>query len=401
MTSESWATAEGEDNMERVSRIDPDLIVELAQRMVQWDTRNPPGNELPLVEFLARRIRELGLEAQVMPITDQRGNLIARVKGTGKCSALVLSGHLDVVPPGSVQWVRNPFGGEVIDGRLHGRGSCDMKGGVAAIIGAAAALAKSEPLGGDLLVALTAGEEGEALGAEHFVATGVLRGAGGLVFAEPTNLDVLTAEKGALLIEATAWGKASHGATPHLGVNAVVGIAGLIQEFVRWRFPNLSHPLLGSPTVSVGTIQGGVKPTIVPDHCTVALDFRTLPGQSHSELIAELEVICKRLAERQPGLSWKLRVINDRVPVDSPSDSKLVMGAQEAATKVRGTWRPVGGISYYTDGATLAPALEVPMVICGPGDPALAHQTDEWVPVDQLLQAAQIYVEVAERFLAG
>jgi succinyl-diaminopimelate desuccinylase len=387
--------------MQRISRIDHDLVVELAQRMVQWDTQNPPGNELPLVEYLAERIRGLGVEVQVMPITDQRGNLLGKVKGTGRHPPLVFSGHLDVVPPGSVPWTRDPFGAEVVNGRLYGRGSCDMKGGVAAIIGAAAAVAQSEPLAGDLLIALTAGEEGEALGAEHFVATRVLCGAGGLVFAEPTNLDVLTAEKGALLVEVTACGKASHGAMPHLGVNAVVGVTDLIQDFMRWSFPNPVHPLLGSPTVSVGTIQGGVKPTIVPDRCTVALDFRTLPGQSHSELLNALEGMCKRVTERRPGLSWKLRVINDRMPVDSPSDSRLVMAAQEAATKVRGTWRPVGGIAYYTDGATLAPALGAPMIICGPGDPGLAHQTDEWVPVDQLLQAAEIYVSLAEIFLAA
>lgn len=378
--------------------IDRGLLLELAARMVQWDTRNPPGNELPLARFLAAKMQGLGIEAEVLPITEQRGNVLARVRGSGNRPALVLCGHLDVVPPGSAPWSRDPFGGEVSDGRLYGRGSCDMKGGVAAIITAAAALAAGSRLAGDVVLALTAGEEGEALGAEHFVARGTLRATGGLVLAEPTNFEVLAAEKGTLWVQVTAHGKSAHGATPHLGINAVVAVADLVHDFFRWSFPVTPHPLLGMPTVNVGTIQGGVKTSIVPDRCTVTLDFRTLPGMDHTQLVARVRAACDRLSAQQSGLTWDLTVINDRAPAETPPDAPLVVATQEAVAAVRGTCRPVGGAPWYTDGATLAPAFGLPMVICGAGDPALAHQTDEWISVEHLVQGAELYVKLAGIF---
>ena len=371
-------------------------------RLVRWDTRNPPGNELPLARYLAERLRPLGIEVEVLPITEARGNLLARVRGTGARPGLVFCGHLDVVPPGSASWSRNPFGGEIDDGRLHGRGSCDMKGGVAAMIAAAASVAEAgRPLAGDLMIALTAGEEGEALGAGHFVAQGALAGCGGLVLAEPTNLDVLAAEKGVLWVEVTARGKAAHGATPHLGVNAVAAVADLLHEATRWSLPHAPHPLLDAPTLNVGTIRGGVKTSIVPDRCTVTLDFRTVPGQNHQDLLSRVRAACNRLAAARPGLGWEFRVVNELPPVETPVGAPLVRAAQEAAAAVTGERRPVRGAPYYTDGATLAPAFGLPMVICGPGNPALAHQTDEWVPVDQLVQAAELYARLAWQVLAA
>ncbi len=381
--------------------VDRGLLLDLAARMVRWDTQNPPGNELPLARFLADRMRGLGIEAEVLPITETRGNLLARARGSGARAALVLCGHLDVVPPGAAPWARDPFGGEVADGRLHGRGSCDMKGGVAAIIAAAAALAAGgRRLAGDLVIALTAGEEGEALGARHFVAGGSLCGAGGILLAEPTNLDVLAAEKGALWLEVTARGKAAHGSSPHLGVNAVAAVAELVHEVMRWSLPHAPHPLLGGPTVNVATIRGGVKTSMVPDRCTVTLDFRTLPGQGHGPLVARVRAACEALGAGAPGLAWDCTAINDQPPVETRLDDPLVVAAQNAAAAVRGARPPVRGAAYYTDGATLAPAFGLPMVICGPGDPALAHQTDEWVPVDQLLRAAELYVRLAGTMLA-
>jgi succinyl-diaminopimelate desuccinylase len=371
-------------------------------RLVRWDTRNPPGNELPLARYLAERLRALGLEAEVLPITEARGNLLARVRGAGARPGLALCGHLDVVPPGTAPWARDPFGGEVEGGRLHGRGSCDMKGGVAALVAAAAAVAGAgRPLAGDLVIALTAGEEGEALGAGHFVARGALAGCGGLLLAEPTGLEVLAAEKGVLWLEVTARGKAAHGATPHLGVNAVAAVADLLHAARRWSLPHTPHPLLEGPTLNVGTIRGGVKTSMVPDRCTVTLDFRTVPGQNHQDLVARVRAACDRLAAGHPGLAWDLRVINELPPVETPVDAPLVRAAQEAAAAVTGERRPVRGAPYYTDGATLAPAFGLPLVICGPGDPALAHQTDEWAPVGQLVQAADLYARLAWQTLAA
>lgn len=208
--------------------VDEPLIVDLAQAMVRTETANPPANERRLAEMLAARARSLGLEAEVRPLEADRANLLLRLGGTGERPPLVLTGHLDTVPPGPEPWSRPPFGGDLADGRLHGRGACDMKGGVAA----AAALARARPGGlrGDLILALTAGEEVDSCGAQALVRGGDIPTPAGLLVAEPTNLGLYTAERGLLWVEVLFRGKAAHGSSPHLGVNAILAATDLLRR---------------------------------------------------------------------------------------------------------------------------------------------------------------------------
>src|SRR5689334_14008834 len=216
-----------------ISRIDLEEAVSLTAELVRLDTTNPPGNETPAISLLEQRLRAAGFETVTVPYrahddpeNPPRSQVVARLRGSGERAGLLISGHVDVVPTGNVPWSAAPFGGEIRDGRLYGRGSCDMKSGVAALVVAAEALAAecqrcaASPKG-DLVVALTADEERNCLGAEVRVEEPLFDGLGAALVAEPTALGLYIAEKGAFWVEVTFLGRTAHGSMPHLGANAV------------------------------------------------------------------------------------------------------------------------------------------------------------------------------------
>lgn len=387
----------GHDNL--FAAIDESTLIELTRAMIQMETVNPPGDEIFLAERLATMMKDLGLDAGVVPFAERRGNVVCRLHGSGGRPVLLFNGHLDTVPLGTEPWNHDPFSGNIAAGRIYGRGASDMKGGVAAMIVAAAALKRCGiGLKGTLLLAFTAGEEVDSIGASHLLENGVLNDADALVIAEPTGLDIGTAEKGALWLEAVMKGKAAHGSSPHLGRNAIVPMAAFVQKIGEMTPDAANHVLLGGPTMNIGTIEGGFKTNVVPDRCRLTLDFRTIPGQDIEELKRNVETLVREIAERH-GAEWSLRTLNERAPVDTSANDPFVREFVESARGVLGREPSVRGMSYYTDGALLAPALKVPMIICGPGEAGCAHQADEWVDIENLRLAAQIYADFAARFL--
>ncbi|MFN3649716.1 MAG: M20 family metallopeptidase [Armatimonadota bacterium] len=379
--------------------------VELTRELVRCDTTNPPGNEAPIIALLDARLRAAGFETVVVPypVGPNRTQLVARLRGSGERPGLLFSGHVDVVPPGNVPWTVEPFGGEIRDGRLYGRGSCDMKGGVAALVVAAAALARSgQALRGDLVVAVTADEERNCLGADALIEgeTELLSGLGAALVAEPTSLSLFIAEKGALWVEVTLLGKTAHGSMPHLGANAIAGMADFLTRWEReFRTDEPSHPLLGTPTLTVGVIQGGVKANVVPDRCTAELDMRTVPPQSHPEIFGRVRGVLDQVCAARPGLRYEARMLSDRPPVSCPADSELARALASAVTEVAGIDPSPKGVPYCTEACVWVPHLGVAAVICGPGDPGMAHQPDEHVSTEELENAARVYLRTAESLL--
>src|SRR5437763_8129319 len=204
-------------------------VASLTQELLRLDTRNPPGNELPAAEALEQRLRPAGFETRIVPYGPGRGHLVARLRGEGRCPGLLLSGHLDVVPTGEIPWETDPLGGEMLHGRIFGRGACDMKGGVAALAVAAEAIARSgRRPGGDLVFCATADQENGCRGAEALAAEPLFTGLGSVLIREPSALDIYVAEKGALWMEATFRGRTAHAALPEQGTNAVVAAVDFI-----------------------------------------------------------------------------------------------------------------------------------------------------------------------------
>lgn len=293
-----------------LKEINKSQVVTLLQEMIRIDTVNPPGNEKELAEYLKIKLESFNIESDTIDLGNNRSNVIGRIKGSGKKKALLFNGHLDTVPPGDIEWKYDPFSGEIADGKIYGRGSADMKGGLAAMIMSAGAVKKANvSLKGDLIIAGTAGEEVDSIGAYHFLESKGLRNIGAIVIGEPTSCKIKTAEKGAFWIEITTYGKTSHGAFPEKGVNAIVHMNLLLNELLKYKFNYEENQLLGAPTLNISTISGGVKTNVVPDKCTITIDIRTVPSVVHANIIKDFENIIEKLRKEINGFNADMKIL--------------------------------------------------------------------------------------------
>ncbi|MEV6627084.1 M20 family metallopeptidase [Amycolatopsis sp. NPDC051106] len=371
-------------------------VVELTRELLRIDTVNPPGNERAAAEVALAYGKRFGLDGDLVPLGDGRANLRLVLPGAGARAPLMYCGHFDTVPLGTAAWTRPPHAAEVDeDGVLWGRGAVDMKGGVAAMLVGMATLARAEvPLPGDVHFLGAVGEEVDCAGARAALDAGALEGVANLVIAEPTDLELVVAHKGALFLEFTTYGRAAHGAMPEQGVNAITHMTRLLDRLGTLATELPAHPLLGGATLNVGTIEGGSVVNIVPDRCTARVDVRTVPGIDHPALVARLERLLDELAGTHTGFRARLTVTGDYPAVGTALDQPLVRAATRVLGTVLGRSPEPRGVSYFSDGSILQPATGVPTLLCGPGDPNLAHQTDERVDVSALERAAEIFTRL-------
>lgn len=375
--------------------LDPDFaeLLELTRALVQLDTVNPPGNEQTAAELVLDFVRRCGLDGQVTVLGQNRANLEVRLSGQGTQPALLYCGHFDTVPLGEAPWTHSPHSAHIDEqGWLWGRGTVDMKGGVAAMLLGLITVARSGvKLPGDLRFLGTIGEEVDCAGARAALESGVMQGVGQLVIAEPTDLDLVVAHKGALFLEFTTTGRSAHGAMPEQGVNAIVHMVRLLDRLEAFDFGVEAHPLLERPTLNIGTVQGGSVVNLVPDRCTVQVDVRTIPGLEHSVLLVRFEALLDQLCAELPGFKGELRLTGDYPAMGTDPDAPLVQMAGRVMNEVRGEMPRTGAVSYFSDGSILQPPTGVPTLLCGPGDPNLAHQTDERLRVEDLKRAAVFF----------
>jgi succinyl-diaminopimelate desuccinylase len=365
-------------------------VITLTQRLLGFDTVNPPGNETSCAAFLYDLLVSAGFDAQLHPMPDGRTNLVAQI-GNGTGRPVAFTGHLDTVPLGNQPWSVSPFAGEIIDGRLYGRGSTDMKAGVAAFVCAAVAQAEQLKQGSGVLLLITCGEETGCDGARHLVQTINLPPIAGLVVAEPTLNRPAHGHKGVLWLKATSRGVTAHGSMPERGDNAILKAARFITRLENFTFNSPAHPVMGRPTLNVGTIKGGLNVNSVPDLAEIEIDLRSVPPMQHAELKSQIEQLAKDDVE--------ITTLLDLPPVWTNPDLPFVARIGDISTAHTGAPVPPVSVSYFTDAALLQPAMEnAPTVILGPGDPALAHQTDEYCIVDNITQAVEIYSALLKDF---
>ena len=376
-------------------------VVLFCEELLKIKSVNPPGDELAAAEYISGVLAKAGLEVELLKHSPARASVIVRLRGSGKVPALLFSGHIDTVPVGAEAWVHDPFSGAIADGKIWGRGSADMKGGVAALMMAVKILAEARfPLKGDIILAATAGEETNSLGATAIASRKDLGPVQAILIPEPSGNELYIAEKGAFWVELTAQGKTAHGSMPDLGRNAVLMMVRLIEEFEKLDIPFKSHPLLDGFSRSVNTIAGGVKTNVVPDSCVATIDMRTVPGQDHQAILGQIEGLIKVLEKKTPDFKATAKIINDRAPIETPANNPAVGIFSEVIREVSGRSLVPKGTRYFTDGVVFAPALKAPLLICGPGAPGLAHQPNEYVEIDKLLEAVRIYTLAAMRFLS-
>ena len=356
--------------------------VDLALELVRLDTVNPPGREGEAASLLAGRLSAAGFDVAFHEHAPGRPSVVARLAGDGP--ALCMTGHLDTVPLGGAPWSVEAFG-ELRDGRLYGRGSSDMKGGVAAIVVAAERVAELGRGSAGLELVLCAAEETGCEGALHLASSGALGRAGAVLVAEPTSGVPHVAHKGVVWARATTEGKSAHGSSPQLGRNAIYPLAAAVAAIAELDFDVPAHPVLGEPTFNVGTISGGSGINLVPDRAEAGIDIRTVPGMRSPEILDRLRSLA--------GPDVAIDAILDLPPVATDPDDPFVRSAAEVAGSSG------GGLAYFTDAAALTPAYgSPPTVIWGPGEAAQAHQTDEWASAEKIEAAADGFFAVARRW---
>lgn len=397
-----------------------DVVATLAD-LVRIPSVNPMGRaatgdiyyEYRVTAYLEQLFRALNLPYERAEVSENRPNIIARVDGDippdrgGK--VLMLEAHQDTVPIEGM--IIDPFEPTIKEGKLYGRGSCDIKGGMAAMLAALARLAHEKPRGRPTVVmACTVNEEHGFTGATHWArayagfegspATSrmLARVPDAAIVAEPTSLNVVVAHKGGVRWRCHTLGKATHSSQPHLGENAIYSMARvlpLFESYAREVAGTLgSHPLCGKPTLSVGTIKGGISVNTVPDKCTIEIDRRLLPGEDPE--VARTHII-DYIAERVTSA----RIVHDdpyltsfALADDVNRDLATRLGA--VSSKHGGGGKSIG-VPYGTDAPRFA-QTGCPTVVFGPGSIDQAHTCDEWIPLDELQSAAEILYDFAKDF---
>ena len=368
--------------------------LELTQALVRFDTINPPGNERLCAEHLGSILDDAGFAVSYHEFAETRTSLVARIGGDADAKPLCFTGHIDTVPLGAAPWSVDPFAADIADGKLYGRGTSDMKSGVAAFVVAAIRLARELETGPGMVLIITAGEETGCEGAYHLAGLGnVLGDAGAIVVAEPSSNLPFIGHKGALWLKAVASGLTAHGSMPELGINAIYKAARTISQLEDFDFNVARHPVLGKPTLNVGTVHGGMNINSVPDRAEVGIDIRTLPDQDHGDLCAHLSSYL--------GDDIAVEPIVDVGSVWTDPAEDWMLDVFDVMAEILGKMPEVCTATYFTDAAALTPAYgDPPTVILGPGEAAMAHQTDEYCVVDRIDQAVDAYVEIAKRWNA-
>ena len=362
----------------------------LVRHLLAFNTMNPPGQEQACARYIGSLLEAFGFQVNFYEFAPQRTTVVAHFPGTCDRRPLCFTGHIDTVPLGAASWKYDPLAGEIEGDKIFGRGSTDMKSGIAAMITAAVQFAQKPDRKAGLTLVLTAGEETCCQGAYHLASLdNVLGDAGALVVGEPTANYPWIGHKGAVRFEIHTKGVTAHASMPEQGVNAVYKAAHAIAKLESFDFKVASHPLLGKPTLNVGTIAGGLNINSVPDSCVVGVDVRTIPGQSHTEIHQRLQACL--------GDEADIEILNQARSVATDEHNEWIQSVFDIVEPYLKT-RPVAkGATFFTDASVLTPAYgSPPTVILGPGEPQMAHKTDEFCHISKLEESVEIYTKIAE-----
>jgi acetylornithine deacetylase/succinyl-diaminopimelate desuccinylase family protein len=376
-------------------------LIDLTRQLIQIPSENPPGNEKKVALFLKSLLSKMGFHVTVHLSQKGRYNLVAEKRWGKGGRNLIFNGHVDVVPLGDpAQWSYPPFGAKLSRGRIYGRGASDMKGGIASFIHAVSIInrLKIPSLQGTLTLYLVSDEESHGHQGMGFLAKkGRIKG-DAVIVGEPTNLDLVIAQKGALWFRISTVGKSAHGSRPAQGINAIEKMMKLMDCLNS--IPLMKeHPLLGKPSINIGKIQGGTKVNIVPDHCEIEVDRRLLPNENKGEILREVKETIESVQANDPILKYQIEEIDYAEPSEIHPDEEIVRIGLEAGQEVLGEKPRVRGFSGFTDARFYINQFKIPTLIFGPGGTDQSHTTDESVEVDALIKATQINARMIVRYL--
>lgn len=363
----------------------------LLRELVNINTTNPPGNEMDII----KKILEYFPEKTNYEISDHgenRGSLIITIEGISE-ESIGFFGHIDTVPVTDIEsWKYNPFEGKVIDGYMYGRGTTDMKGGVASMIQTALYFIDNEIKPKNTLKFIfTADEESSGLGIRSLKEEGKLEGISEAFICEPSDESLGISEKGALWLDIEVWGVSSHASKPELGLNAIENLLDLVEELKTKIDFSIEDKYLGNSTFEITTIKGGVKTNILPEYARATLDIRTVAGVDNNEIIKGLDkIILER--EKDSKLKIKYSIDNNRPPLAIDTNSKLIKDIEKVMISLDEEIKYTG-INFYTDGSLFIPEMKIGFVIMGPGFIDLCHQRDEYTKLSHIDKFTKIYIE--------
>jgi succinyl-diaminopimelate desuccinylase len=377
--------------------VNVDRVVELTKALVAVDTRNPPGNETPIEGVVKEALdQRRPIWTSVLPAPN-RLSLIAELPHPAGPDPdrpdLIINGHLDVVPVNASAWSHDPFDPQVVDGRLYGRGSADMKGGIAAAICALDTLDRAGVAPGcDVTFHFVADEErGGRFGTGVLLEQGLIRGDACLV-PEPTGLELCVAERGLLQAYIRIAGRPGHGSRPREGVSAIEHAASVVLALHAADFGGETHPLLGKPTANVGTISGGSALNTVAESCVLGLDRRVLPGATAESSEGEIRARIEALGIE--ALRYEFEIENFGEASEMSPAEPWVKTVGTAVGRVRGREPSIIGMTFTTDARFVRNQAGIPTVVCGPGGIEQAHGDDEYVEVESLIEATAAFAEL-------
>jgi succinyl-diaminopimelate desuccinylase len=397
-----------------LSRIDADELIALTRDLVRIPSVVRPGDptatEAAVAAHVERWLSTEGFEVEVHEVAPGRPNVLASIGASSAGPTLLLEGHTDVVTEGNPrEWSHPPFGGDLVDGRIYGRGSADMKSGLAAAMIAAAAIKRSGArLGGRLVVGALVDEEGDMLGARHLCTTALGRELSAAIICEPEQNELCLEQRGVVWARVTVRGRMAHGAMPEAGINPITALGALLREAPALerrlrrlcrRSPHLRPPSV-TPTMVQAPVRGVPQSNVIPSTAQVTLDIRLTPGPDADAVAKEIDVACQRAMEACPGATVEWQPVNGyRMATRVERSEPLVRAMGRGVRQATGKPPRFGGVPGSTDGTILRMTLGIPIVTCGPGHRLIPHQVDEHVEVAELVDAARIYVASALNFL--
>jgi len=391
-------------------RVDTAALVETLVALVRvpsvYDPTRLEGNERAAADLVTTLLDAWGMAWRRREVAPGRPNIVVDLPGRRPGPIIVLEGHTDVVTAGDrAAWSVGPFDATVRDGRLYGRGACDMKGGLSAMLYAARALQLAgSDFAGTVRLAILADEEGMMLGAKGFVADGELDGVAAAIICEPEGDRLCIAQKGAIRMRVELSGRMAHGCMPEQGVNPVAALGEVIVECRRVegevRASSLAHALLGrfSLTPTVALAGEPAQGNVIPARAEAVLDIRTTGEHDHAEIRALVTERVTAAARRIPDVRVSVEVLDDRPATETDPSEAIVAAVSAAHEAATGQTPPFGGVPGSTDGTIFWAATGLPLVTYGPGATTVPHQADEWVALDDVARYARTYAAAVIRY---
>jgi len=391
-----------------LKKVSDDELYEIASDLVKIPSYTGLENqEKKVADYIYEFFKKEKIEVKSYKVLEGRPNIVAIIRGTGKGKSLMLSGHMDTVPPYKMKI--NPFSGEIENEKLYGRGSCDMKGALACMMSAMAAIKKSgEKLSGNLVFTAVINEEQKSEGTEYLVKNGPYTDAA--IVGEPTNLNIAAGHRGLEWFEIDIIGKTTHGGTPSEGINAISKAAKLITRIetdLIPKFKDRKHPLIGGPQLNFGVIKGGDQPSSVAGRCSIYIDRRWIPSESFDLIVNEFKSIINDLKKEDSSFNAEIhRYFEDsdmmlHKPLEIDMKHPIILSLEKSIRKSTEKSPKIVSFQAWTDASLLSNFGNIPSVVFGPGYLKDAHSDVEFIDLYQLKKAYEIYTLTSIDFCNG